>query len=281
MQTEKITSRKSPVVRDAASLLLKAEKRSEAGLFMAEGARLCADAAKSGVQIASCFYTENAQKKYGAYLAVILKTAERAYCIEEHIAPLLSDTKNPQGIFCVCRMPQRTADGLPVGTEPDRAENRRVLTLENVQDPSNMGNVLRTAEALGVRHLALVGACCDVYAPKVLRGSMGAVFRLGMRTFPNAETCLSALNGEGITSLAAVPDSTATPITSIPFETGSWAVWIGNEGNGLTAQAISGCHDRVTIPMRGRAESFNASTAAAIVLWEMMRSAGEGERKHG
>lgn len=96
---------------------------------------------------------------------------------------MLSDTKNPQGIFCVCRMPKRRADGLPVFAESDTRPCRHVLVMENIQDPSNMGNVLRTAEALGVRHLALVGACCDVYAPKVLRGSMGAVFRLGHPPF--------------------------------------------------------------------------------------------------
>ena len=79
---------------------------------------------------------------------------------------MLSDTKNPQGIFCVCRMPKRRADGLPVSAESDTRPCRHVLVMENIQDPSNMGNVLRTAEALGVRHLALVGACCDVYAPK-------------------------------------------------------------------------------------------------------------------
>lgn len=275
MYTEKISSRKSPVVRDAASLLQKAEKRSEAGLFMAEGARLCEDAARSGVEITACFYTENARKKYGSYLEPVLKIAEKAYCIEEHIAPLLSDTKNPQGIFCVCRMPQRASDGLPVGAAPDESADRRVLVLENVQDPSNMGNVLRTAEALGVRHLALVDACCDIYGPKVLRGSMGAVFRLGVEQYPDAESCLRALNERKITSLAAVPNSTATPITQIPFSTGSWAVWIGNEGNGLTKTAIEKCADRVTIPMLGRAESFNASTAAAIVLWEMMRGVGK------
>lgn len=70
--------------------------------------------------------------------------------------------------------------------EPDTRPCRHVLVMENIQDPSNMGNVLRTAEALGVRHLALVGTCCDVYAPKVLRGSMGAVFRLGIRRFETA-----------------------------------------------------------------------------------------------
>ena len=254
MPIEKITSRKSSVVKNAAALLQKAENRSEAGLFMAEGARLCADAARSQTEIAACFFTENAAKKYKDYLDPVLKQTEHAYCIEEHIAPMLSDTKNPQGIFCVCRMPKRRADGLPVSAESDTRPCRHVLVMENIQDPSNMGNVLR--------------------------GSMGAVFRLGIRRFETAEDCLKVLHAENITSLAAVPDSAATPITTIPFETGNWAVWIGNEGNGLTNEAIEHCHDRVTIPMRGRAESFNASTAAAIVLWEMERN-GAGGTSHG
>lgn len=130
MEAERITSRKSPVVRDAASLLQKAEKRSEAGLFMAEGARLCADAARSGTAIAACFYTEAAAEKYGEYLRPVLRAAERAYCIAEHVAPLLSDTKHPQGIFCVCRMPDRAAGAA-------QEAPARVLVLENVQDPSN------------------------------------------------------------------------------------------------------------------------------------------------
>lgn len=247
---------------------------------MAEGARLCADAARSGTKIAVCFFTENAEKKYAEYLQPVLKRAEKAYRVEEHVAPLLSDTKNPQGVFCVCRMPKRSADGLPVGAKAEETD-RRVLVLENVQDPANMGNVLRTAEALGIRHLALVDACCDIYGPKVLRGSMGAVFRLGVEQFKDAEGCLHALKQRGITSLAAVPDSTATPITTVDFANGSWAVWIGNEGNGLTETAIKRCDDRVTIPMLGRAESFNASTAAAIVMWEMMRGVGKDGRQHG
>ncbi len=156
MPIEKITSRKSSVVKNAAALLQKAENRSEAGLFMAEGARLCADAARSQTEIAACFFTENAAKKYKDYLDPVLKQTEHAYCIEEHIAPMLSDTKNPQGIFCVCRMPKRRADGLPVSAESDIRPCRHVLVMENIQDPSNMGNVLRTAEALGVRHF---GAC--------------------------------------------------------------------------------------------------------------------------
>ena len=97
-----------------------------------------------------------------------------------------------------------------------------------------MGTILRTAEALGVLHIALVGACCDICSPKVLRGSMGAVLRLGFEQYESALQCAAALNERGLRSLAAVPDSAAAPITSIPFEAGRWAVWIGNEGNGLT-----------------------------------------------
>lgn len=241
---------------------------------MAEGARLCADAAKSGTQIAVCFFTENAEKKYAEYLRPILNSAEKAYRVEEHVASLLSDTKSPQGVFCVCRMPKRDAEGMPIGAAANKEADQRILVLENVQDPSNMGNVLRTAEALGIRHLVLVDACCDIFGPKVLRGSMGAVFRLGVEQYRDAESCLNVLKQRGVTSLAAVPDSTATPITTVDFAKGNWAVWIGNEGNGLTDTAIAKCDDRVTIPMLGRAESFNASTAAAIVMWEMMRKAG-------
>mgnify|MGYP002989144500 FL=1 len=211
------------------------------------------------------------KEKYKDYLDPVLKQTEHAYCIEEHIAPMLSDTKNPQGIFCVCRMPKRRADGLPVSAESDTRPCRHVLVMENIQDPSNMGNVLRTAEALGVRHLALVGTCCDVYAPKVLRGSMGAVFRLGIRRFETAEDCLKVLHAENITSLAAVPDSDATPITTIPFETGNWAVWIGNEGNGVSEQVQQTATHRVRLPMRGGAEGLNAAIAAAIMMYELMR----------
>lgn len=271
LKIEMISSRKNPVVRDAASLLQKAEKRSEAGLFIAEGARLCADAARSDICIDTCFFTEAARKKYANYLEQILTKCSRAFCVEEHVAALLSDTRNPQGIFCVCKMPEIRSMTLH--------EDDHILVLENMQDPSNMGNVLRTAEALGINKLVMVDACCDIYAPKVLRGSMGAVFRLSVERYPDAKTCFEALNCRGVTSLASVPDSSVAPITSFDFVRGKWAVWIGNEGNGLTETAKKLCDERVTIPMLGRAESFNASTAAAIVMWEMMRGIGK-DRKH-
>ena len=119
MPIEKITSRKSSVVKNAAALLQKAENRSEAGLFMAEGARLCADAARSQTEIAACFFTENAAKKYKDYLDPVLKQTEHAYCIEEHIAPMLSDTKNPQAPNAAHRALPLCAARYPCWTGPE------------------------------------------------------------------------------------------------------------------------------------------------------------------
>lgn len=266
MVYEWISSRKNKAVRDAASLLSGAEKRSEAGLFILEGARLCADAAESKTEILLCFFTEEAKQKYGAFLDRVLAVSKEAYGVEPHVAALLSDTKHPQGIFCVCKM--RAPENRPL------AENARVLVLENVQDPANMGSILRTAEALGVRELCLLGACCDLYAPKTLRGSMGAVFRLAVRTFSGAADCAAYLRREGVVSLAAVPDRAAESVCDVPLQSGRFAAWIGNEGNGLTQEAVACCDRCVTIPMAGRAESLNAAAAAAILLWEMVRERG-------
>ena len=266
MPIEKITSRKSSVVKNAAALLQKAENRSEAGLFMAEGARLCTDAARSQTEIAACFFTENAAKKYKDYLDPVLKQTEHAYCIEEHIAPMLSDTKNPQGIFCVCRMPKRRADGLPVSAEPDARPCRHVLVMENIQDPSNMGNVLRTAEALGVRHLALVGTCCDVYAPKVLRGSMGAVFRTQPVKADWAEV-KAACGVAGIPVAVTALSRRAKDLRNADLR--GMAVVIGSEGQGVRREILESADGELIIPMNKRCESLNAAVAAAIVLWQM------------
>ncbi len=264
---ETVTSRKHPEIQSAAALQKSAELRRETGTFLAEGARLCADAAESGVRIERCFFTAEAEEKYGRYLEPVRKSAKETFFVAPHVAELLSDTRHPQGIFCVCAMPE---------TKRPLADAPQTLVLENVQDPSNVGGVLRTAEALGVADLCFAGACCDPFSPKVVRGSMGAVFRLGMHFFPETAPCAQVLERAGFTLFAAAPAG-GEPITGPCFPGKKPAVWIGNEGNGLSEVALALCARRVTIPMLGRAESLNASTAAAIVLWEMVR--GEREEK--
>ena len=192
--------------------------------------------------------------------------------VADHVAGLLSSTKSPQGVFCQCRWPQ----GLLAG---DAAGGGSCAVLEDLQDPGNLGTILRTAEALGIGRVVLLGDCCDPLSPKALRASMGAVFRLGLSLERSRQGLFSRLRGEGFRLLASVPDSAALPVTEVDFSQGPCAVFIGNEGNGLSQETIAQCQ-RVTIPMAGRAESLNASAAATILLWEMARAGGEGA-SHG
>ncbi len=273
---ERITSRQNPLVRQAAALL-KGGGRRESGQFLCEGARLCRDAVLSGVKIDACFVTESAREKYGSYLQEIQAAAGKSYLIEDHVAGLLSDTKSPQGVFCVCEWPGNLTGGV-IGFVPRRS----CLVLENLQDPGNLGTVLRTAEALGISRVFLLGEHCDPLSPKVLRASMGAVFRLSLCLESSPRVLRETLFRYGYRLHAAVPDSTAIPVDRVDFSQGLHAVWIGNEGSGLSEEALACCDDRITIPMAGRAESLNASAAATILLWEMQRhAAGKGDEEHG
>ncbi len=257
----KITTRKNPLVKERAKLNASSSERRAQGCFIAEGARLTEDAAKSGVKIKELYYTEAAYKKYKKYIDTAANVSDNIYVVEEHVADLLSSTKSSQGVFAVCEM------GYNLNAEELTG---RVLTLENIQDPLNMGTILRTAEALGIGEILLVGECCDVISPKVLRASMGAVFRAKFVHAKSADEARKLLDKYEYKLLGAVPLNTASRITDIKFNE-KITVAIGNEGNGLTEEMKSLCDDLVTIPMKGRAESLNAATSASIIMWEMTK----------
>lgn len=265
-----ITSRKNETVKHAASLCSSAQVRREQGFFVVEGARLCSDAVHSGIAVKILFYTAQAGEKYEPYIQKIASVAEQVYLVEPHVAELLSDTKTPQGVFCVCEMRGETF-------EIGRIDSTlHYLALENIQDPANLGAVLRTGEALGIGGVLLAGSCCDIYSPKVLRASMGAVFRVPFFIADTMVQAVKQLHAQGFVSLAAVPDAGAKKITEMDFTRPS-VLLVGNEGNGLTREAIEACSAKVTIPMLGRAESLNASASAAILMWEMMRAKAGGK----
>lgn len=273
MEILHITSRRDPRVKSAAALRDSPVQRRKDGLFLCEGARLCEDAARSGVKIRACFFTRKAQEKYGRYLEEIGRVSPEGYLVEEPVAKLISSTKNYQGVFCLCESPQ-----MPGSSSEERPLRKSsCVVLENLQDPGNLGGVLRTAEALGVEQIFLLGDCCDPFSPKALRSSMGAAFRLELRRAEDAGALCKGLKKEGFALLAAVPDHTAKKITELPLSTRLCAVFIGNEGNGLEKETISLCGERVTIPMPGRAESLNALAAATILIWEMQRKEGKAD----
>jgi len=260
-----VTSKDNRWVKEWRRLNDSAKYRRETGSFAIEGARLCADALRSGVSLQAVLYTPSALAVYGNVVEPLLACAQTALEISPELSRYMGDTMNPQGVFCIAKM-------LDNSLIIDKINIIGIYSaLEDIQDPGNMGTIIRTAEALGLDGILLSDGCCDIYNPKVLRASMGGVFRLPLMRVGDLAQTVVALQEKGLTAFACVVDADATPITEAGMGQGAVAL-IGNEGNGLRPETVATCKHSVTIPMAGRAESLNASMAAGIVLWEMCRN---------
>ncbi len=257
---ERITARTNEKIKYAVRLGESASFRKQNGEFFLEGARLCFDAAKNGIEIRQAFFTTAALEKYSSYTESIIRTGCICFEISTDVAKKLSDTENPQGVFCICK-----ARELP--SQLDYCG--KYLALENLQDPSNLGAVCRTAEALGLSGLIVSGGC-DVYNPKALRAAMGSSLRISLTETKDLAALLENAEENGMKTYASVPRNDAEDIRKISLD-GGVIICVGNEGSGLSEKIIGACKSAVTIPMLGRAESFNASAAAAILAWELMR----------
>ena len=259
----KITSRNNEKIKNAAKLGAESSYRRKTGMFFLEGLRLCCDAAENGIKPESVFVTESALEKHSDELGVLLAAGKENFIITDEISDKLSDTKSTQGVFCVCK----TLDKF---SNIDKINNNGIyIAVENIQTPDNLGAVARTAEALGLDGMIVSGGC-DIYNPKALRAAMGSLLRLPVFSVADLPSFLENCNRSGMNTYAAVPDSSAVPVTEMDRTKGIICA-VGNEGNGLTEKTISSCKSKITIPMKGRAESLNASAAACMIMWEMVR----------
>lgn len=257
-----LTSKDNSNIKNTIKLKKSAKYRHQSGLFVAEGVRVCYDAMLSNAEIEILFVTEDAIEKNKDKFNKLSKYANKTFCVNSNIFSLISDTQTPQGFLCVIKALDKTI-------EFDKIKNGgKYLALDNLQDPNNLGTILRSAEAFGISGIIMSNDCCDIYSPKVVRGSMGAVFRL---PFIICNTIAEFLNeNPEIESFAAVVDSNAQKITEVKFADKCITV-IGNEGNGLKEETINACKNKITIPMNGKAESLNASVASSIIIWEMIK----------
>ena len=251
---ETITSRENAKIKYACAVRDAEKQRAADGLFFAEGPKLCLELAKS------C--TPRAMYATAAALA---KTPELAQFdpaeIAPHVAEKLSGTKSNQGVFALFETPVPPADTLDTA--------RRILMLEGVQDPGNVGTIIRTADAAGLDGVLLSTQCADVFSPKVLRATMGSIFRMNLRTTDDLPGELTKLREKGYSILSSQLDG--TPFYERQGVAERFALIIGNEGNGVSEQVQQTATHRVRLPMRGGAESLNAAIAAAIMMYELMR----------
>lgn len=265
MQKEvRITAKDNPAVKHYRRLRDNKKARRTEGLFVAEGLRIVQDALQYPCLVQQLFVTDSAWERSGETFR--LQETGTLLRISDAVGENMADTGHTQGVFAVCRLPEEK--------QPERVirPDGRYLVLCGLQDPGNMGMILRTADALGVECVFSSGSC-EVYSPKVVRAAMGSVLRVSVceaQAMPLAEL----FRERGVTSYAAVLSPEAVPLPECRFENGC-AVWIGNEGNGLPPEVTAACQTTVSIPMQGGAESLNAAMAAGILMWEMMKPGGK------
>ncbi len=255
-----INAKNNPKIKEVKSLLTSSKDRKNSGLFVVEGVRLCCDALLSGCEIQSVFYTENCAEKNGEEIASLKDKCKAVYTVSNDVLKSISDTVTPQGVVCTVKMKQNS-----FGYE----KGKKYIALDTIQNPDNLGAISRTAEALGLDGMVICGGC-DIYNPKALRASMGALFRLPVCICQSLEDEIEKCKKLGINTFATVPDRGAKSVVTVDFSTGGMCI-IGNEGNGVSRGIIEKCTERITIKMDGRAESLNAASAASIIMWEMSR----------
>jgi len=256
-----ITSRENSLIKLVCSLQSSAKARRENNLFVIEGLRIMRDAYDNSIRFDKLIVSESAMEKYPGDIADFAENSVECYRLPDSLFKKISDTVSPQGIIALSKIPRSSLNEIDT--------SGRYIALENIADPSNLGAISRTCEALGVTGIILTDNGCDPYSPKALRASMGTLLRIPLIILSDFSNQLIAL---GLKTYSCVVDADALPIGGIDIQDGSIVI-IGNEANGITDETKNASDYRITIPMSGRAESLNAAVAAAISTWEMMKNA--------
>ena len=256
-----ITSKDNPVIKLYQKLSDSKKERLQYGLFVLEGLRIVEDALREEARVSHLILTKQAFDRFGdEFLQADLRDT-KTLVISNELGNRIASTSTTQGVFAICGIPEEKA--------PVFADNGRYVVLFGLQDPGNVGMIIRTADALGIDGIFMCGSC-DLYSPKVIRSTMGSVFRENIYIIGSEDELFEVLKSGGVTTSAAVIDTDAEKVTECGF-TGRQAVFIGNEGNGLPAEVSGRCDRRVTIPMNGTINSLNAAMAAGILMWELKK----------
>ena len=244
---EKITSRKNPLLQQVRKLLESRKERYRAGLFVADGIKLLEEAVNWWQGLDTVILSDGVQVQLPEWV--------RDVRVPTDVMQSVSPMQTPQGALFLCRMPQQT----------EFVPRPGMLLLDGIQDPGNMGTILRTADAFQIP-VALLEGCADPYSHKVVRASMGAVFRTPVQCTTWEEAKLRCNQGKIPVAVTALSDG-AVNIRTAPVST--MAVVIGSEGQGVRREILESAAHELIIPMNPNCESLNAAIAAAIVMWQM------------
>ena len=245
--TERITARKNPLLQQVRKLISSRKERERTGLFVADGTKLLAEAVKWWPGLETVILSDGVE--------VEVPESVRVVSVPKDVMESVSPMQTPQGALFLCRLPEERAF----------VPQQGMLLLDGIQDPGNLGTILRTADALQIP-VALLEGCADPFGHKVVRASMGAVFRTVpvQTTWAQVqEACAKAKIPVAVTALS----HRAEDIRNAALET--MAVVIGSEGQGVRKEILDAAQAELIIPMNPNCESLNAAVAATIVMWQM------------
>ena len=244
---ERITARKNPLLQQVRRLISSRKEREQTGLFVADGTKLLTEAVRWWPGLDTVILADGVEADVPEHVRVVYVPGD----VMESISPM----QTPQGALFLCRLPEKAAFSPVSG----------MLLLDGIQDPGNLGTILRTADALQIP-VALLEGCADPYSHKVVRASMGAVFRTPVvqTTWQEAESACAAA---GIPVAVTALTDRAQDLRQANLR--SMAVVIGSEGQGVRQEILQSAQAELIIPMNEHCESLNAAIAAAIVMWQM------------
>ena len=253
-----ITSTSNPQIKRLLQLQKKGKARNEEGVFLVEGLRMYGEVPEECVE--KVYIAETLYHKRKAELRLERFPVE---ILSDAVFSHVSDTKSPQGILCIVKQKSYDVEELL-----DRA-NPHFMVLDNLQDPGNLGTIVRTAEGAGADAVFLSRESVDLYNPKTIRSTMGSIYRMPVIYIEDLVKLLDRFREKGIKSYAAHLEGKNT-YDKEDYRSGT-ALLIGNEGNGLRKEIADAADIRIRIPMQGQVESLNAAIAASILMFEVYR----------
>ena len=272
IQYPEITSRQNPRVMQYAALQEK-KHREESRLFLLEGEKLVCEAAERQLPVACLLVSSEKQGEILGKLSFAYQSAKwddlPVYLLSQSCFSKISSEKAPQGVIAVLKY----LDFLERKTiiyDVDILGSERLLLLYDIQDPGNVGAILRSAAAFGVDHVILSAGCADLYASKTIRAAMGSLFSMRLTVAEDFASAIAALRRQGRRVLAAELRTGARPVCDVCLS-GRDCLIIGNEGHGILPAISAMCDASVYLPITEKAESLNAAVAASVLLWEQWR----------
>lgn len=251
---EMITSRQNALCTHIRKLTTSGAYRRQQGEFLCDSPKLLEEALLRGGNLHTVVCTESA-------VLPPIPAGVRMIQVPGDVMKSISPAQTPQGVLAICGMMNRTL--------PEKLEGKRYVVLDGVQDPGNVGTILRTADAFSADGLLLVNACADLYNPKTIRATMGAVFRCPVWSC-DVPALQNLLKVSGLPLYGAALRADTVDARTMDYS--RCAIAIGSEGRGLSQEVLDRCDQTVLIPMQSHCESLNAAIAATVLLWEAARN---------